>query len=99
MKDGFIASKGTAGWPSRWIAQYNKTVNRFSYHHFSDLHKIGGFHRGMEKGAWTLIITGPMRQKWGFMTNQGFFGAKELGVGNVAGNNDAEVAALTEEPD
>ncbi len=83
----------------RWDGYTERTVRRFSYHHYADLHKIDSFLRGRSKGAWTLMVTGPVRQKWGFMTDQGFFSAKELGVGNIAGKNDAEVAALTEEPD
>lgn len=71
------------GGSSGWIDFRRKMVTRFNFKRYTDLHKIASFHRGSESGAWTLIFTGPERQVWGFMTDQGFFTHKELGVGDT----------------
>lgn len=46
-----------------------KQVRWFSFHRHTDFHQIARFNNGRD--AWTLVITGRERRKWGFLTDQG----------------------------
>lgn len=66
-----------------WSGYKTKHVRRLSFHRNTDLHKIVKFKRA-ERGAWTLIFTGPERREWGFMTDQGWVSRVALNLGASA---------------
>jgi hypothetical protein len=66
-----------------WMDFHQKQVRRFNFHTNTDLHMIREFDRG-EKGAWTLIFTGPEKREWGFMTDQGWVSRVALNLGASA---------------
>lgn len=66
-----------------WTRFKTKWVRRFNFHRNTDLHQIRKFDRG-DRGAWTLIFTGPERREWGFMTNNGWLSRVALNLGASA---------------
>lgn len=46
-----------------------RRIRRLSFHRATDVHQITSLSR--RRGAWTLFITGPEVQKWGFQTPTG----------------------------
>lgn len=74
----------TPGLGRIWMPHRIRKIRRFNHKTNTDLHRITHFAR--RSGAWTLVITGPERREWGFMTADGWVSRKVFGLGAVDSN-------------
>lgn len=67
-----------------WIPEKYCSIRFFNFKNNTDLHRITSF-RYPREGAWTLVLTGPIRREWGFMTANGWVDRKAFGAGAING--------------
>lgn len=64
-----------------WIPHHTRRIRRFNHKSSTDLHRIIKFMR--PEGSWTLVVTGPERREWGFMTSDGWISRRVFGLGST----------------
>lgn len=78
LRGGYVEHVTT---PRNFTLGYgSRHIRRFNFKSNTDLHKIVSFDRP-GKGAWTLVITGPEKREWGFMTDEGWVSRVDFGLG------------------